>query len=333
MSSERRQDLQSNLLADRLEESILSIKPYLKWILAAIAALIIGSIVYGVWQSMSEKRQAEAWSELYFSSGRPDKLPTVYEDFPQTPAGLWARQTEADSLMARGLEAVYLDRDLSDELFSQAEEGYRAVLKKAQEPMLISRATLGLAQALDSEGKADEAVKEYKKLVSMKAIHRELAEDVERRVAFIQSSEGKEFFEWYATNRPTAPKPVDIPGNLNQLPGLPDLKFTPPAGSSPAGSSTAPAADDAATLKFAPVPSDSKAEMKETTGDATKPAEAPSSEAKPEETKPAPTSTEPVKTEPAPSTPAADVVKPEVKPESNPTPASPTEPAPVEPAK
>lgn len=246
MKSELRTELKSNLLADRLEEVILAIKPYLKLIGFSIAALIIAAIVYAVIRTNNEKASAEAWSELYFAANQSEKLDSVHSDFPSTSAGLWAKQKSADALLAQALEQVYIDRDLSDKLLKEARGAYRAVLGKAAEPMLISRATLGLAQVLDSEGNAAEAAREFKKLLTLSGTHPEMIADAQRHLEFIDSDDGRAFYEWFKTNRPTAPKPVDIPKNLGNLPNLPDLEFSSPAAPTnmpgkPDASSTTPA--------------------------------------------------------------------------------------------
>ncbi len=229
MKSELRTELKSNLLADRLEETVLAVKPYLKLIGFSVAAIAVASVVYGVMHSRSEKASANAWSDLYFAANRQEKLDEVSQDFPTTSAGLWAKQKSADALMSRALEQVYVDRDLADKLFVEAVDAYRSVLAKAQEPMLVCRATYGLAQALDSQGNATEAGREFKKVLTLPGSHSDMVADAQRRLQFIESEEGRTFYEWFKTNRPTAPKPVDIPANLGNLPTNPDLQFaTPP---------------------------------------------------------------------------------------------------------
>jgi len=227
--NQKNQELKSNLLADRLEEFFIGLKPYLKWIAAALVVLIAVSIAFGLRQQTAEKLAAESWSDFYFAAGRSDQLDTIYQTYPGTKGALWARQIESDSLMGRALTSVYLDRDLSDELFTQAAKGYQDILKQTSDPLLTSRATLGLAQSLDGQGKSAEALTQYKQLLTIKGIHEGLTEDIQRRVEFIESNEGKTFFTWYKDNRPTAPTPVNLPGNINQLPGMPDLQFTTPA--------------------------------------------------------------------------------------------------------
>ena len=231
--NQKKQDLQSNLLADRTEEFFISLKPYLKWFAAALVVLVAAAIAYGLRQQTAEKIAAESWTEFYFAGGRPDQLDAIAQTYPGTQGALWAQQTGSDSLMARALTSVYLDRNLSDELFSQASKGYQEVLAQTTDPLLTSRATLGLAQALDSQGKSAEALVQYKRLLETKGVYEGLVEDVTRRIEFIESEDGKSFFTWFQANRPAAPTPVNVPGNLNSLPGMPDLQFTTPGNTTP----------------------------------------------------------------------------------------------------
>jgi len=246
--NQKKQDLQSNLLADRMEEFFISLKPYLKWFAAALVVLVAVGIAYGLRQQTAEKLAAESWTEFYFASGRPDQLDAITQTYPGTQGALWAMQTGSDSLMARALSSVYLDRNLSDELFSQASKGYQEVLAQTTDPLLTSRATLGLAQALDSQGKSAEALVQYKRLLETKGAYEGLVEDVTRRIEFIESEDGKSFFTWFQANRPAAPTPVNVPGNLNSLPGMPDLQFTMPGNTTPGN--TTPLSE----MSFAPAP-------------------------------------------------------------------------------
>ncbi|MDZ4850834.1 MAG: hypothetical protein SGI77_16220 [Pirellulaceae bacterium] len=230
MKSELRTELKSNLLADRIEEVVLIVKPHLKLIGLAVGAVAVAACIYGYMHSTQEKASAEAWSELYFSANRTEKLDAVYQDFPNNVAGLWARQKSADALTSQALNQIYIDRDLSEKLLEEARTGYRAVLEKAQDPMLVCRATYGLAQVLDSEGNPAEAAREFKKLLTLPGVHSEMLADAQRRIEFIDSPEGRAFYEWFKNSRPTAPTPVDIPANLGNIPSQPDIQFsTPPA--------------------------------------------------------------------------------------------------------
>jgi hypothetical protein len=298
--NQKKQELQSNLLADRLEEFFISLKPYVKWFAAALVVFIAVGIAFGLRQQTAEKIAAESWTEFYFAGGRPDQLDAIAETFPGTQGALWATQTSSDSLMARALSSVYLDRNLSDELFAQAAKGYQEVLAQTTDPLLTSRATLGLAQALDSQGKSAEALVQYKSLLTTKGVYEGLAEDVKRRIEFIESEDGKSFFTWFQANRPAAPTPVNVPGNLNSLPGMPDLQFTTPGSSTPLSEmtfqpATSPTAPEKPEAPAAPPESSSFTTPPDAKADA--PADAPEAKPTPE------TST--IQTPPAASSTAA----------------------------
>jgi len=252
MKSELRTELKSNLLADRLEEVVLAIKPHLKLIGFSVAALAVAGIIYGLVRSRNENASANAWSDLYFAANRSEKLDEVSQDFPTTSAGLWAKQKSADGLMLRALEQVYVDRDLADKLLVEAIDAYRSVLAKAQEPMLVCRATYGLAQALDSHGNATEAGREFKKILTLSGAHTDMIADSQRRLQFIESDEGRTFYEWFKNNRPTAPKPVDIPKDLGNLPGSPDLQFGTPAAAPASSNVSGPPSESSSNFQMPP---------------------------------------------------------------------------------
>ncbi len=261
MKSELRTELKSNLLADRLEEVVLAVKPHLKLIGFSLAALAAAGVIYGLMYSRNEKAAANAWADLYFAANRHEKLDDVSQDYPTTSAGLWAKQKSADALMARALEQVYVDRDLADKLLVEANGAYQAVLAKAKEPMLVCRATYGLAQVFDSQGNAAEAAREFKKVLTLSGAHSDIIADSQRRLQFIESDEGRHFYEWFKNNRPTAPKPVDIPKDLGNLPNQPDIQFgassDPPAPSNDAAPPTESTSNNSgAALQMPPADAD-----------------------------------------------------------------------------
>ena len=272
-TNERRTELQSNLLADRLEGIALAVKPYLKLIGGIAAALVVLACVYAATAWKQEKASASAWSDYYFSGSRSEVLRDVYEDHPAQLAGLWARQGSGDALLGQALGQIYLDRDLAEKLLSEASEHYRHIISNSKDSFLVSRATYGLAQVLESQGKSEEALKEYKKLVVMGDVHPEMRADIARRVEFLQSGEGEKFISWFTSNRPTAPKAVDLPADMKSLPDKPDINFATP----PASGESKPSV---------PAPSDAKQANDVLQIPEAKPTE-PAVESKPTDTKPA----------------------------------------------
>ncbi len=243
MKTERRTELKSNLLADRLEGVILAVKPHLKTIGVVAAGLVVVGIGYAISQWQTERASADAWTEYYFSASRPETLRDVYDNHPTQIAGLWARQASGDSLLSQALGQIYVDRDLADKLLVEAGDHYRAVLEKGSEPLLLCRASFGLAQVLESQGKGEEALQEYKKLIGMKEVHPEMRDDIQRRITFLQSPEGVKFIEWFTKNRGASPKAVQVPADLQSLPNKPDLNFDSMPTAVPTGDAV-PAATD-----------------------------------------------------------------------------------------
>ncbi len=294
---ERRTELKSNLLADRLEGIALAIKPHIKLIGVLAAALAILGCVYAVMSWQREKAAASAWSDFYFSGSRAEVLRDVYEGHPTQSAGLWARQANGDALLGQALSQVYLDRDLADKLLTEASDHYRHIINNSKDSLLVSRATYGLAQVFESQGKAEEALKEYRNLATMEDVHPEMRADILRRTEFLQSEEGQKFNRWYSSNRPAAPKAVDLPKDLNSLPDKPDINFTTPAtsGDSKAAPPTSPETKPSGnTLKIPEAQPtqpavESKPAVETTPASETKPAaeSKPDTESKPADQKPA----------------------------------------------
>ncbi|MCY2975393.1 MAG: hypothetical protein NTW52_12085 [Planctomycetota bacterium] len=307
--NQKKQELQSNLLADRMEEFFISLKPYLKWFAAAIVVLVVAGIAFGLRKQTADKIAADSWTEFYFAGGRPDQLDAIAQTYPGTQGALWAQQTGSDSLMARALSSVYLDRNLSDELFTQASKGYQEVLAQTTDPLLTSRATLGLAQALDSQGKSAEALVQYKRLLTTPGVYEGLVEEAKRRIEFIESEDGKAFFTWFQSNRPAAPTPVNVPGNLKNLPGMPDLQFTTPGNTTPLSEMTFQPAPSATALPGTDAPADQASE---------KPASS-------EKSATAPEAATPTTDTPSSFSVPSDTPKPQVTTESSPIQSPPTE--------
>jgi tetratricopeptide (TPR) repeat protein len=246
MKSEVRHKLQTNYLADKAGHAIESTRPFAMWILLGVLALALVGVILGWIQSAAHQKSAVAWSEYFFASNDAKELSNIYEDNPGTIAGLWALQSEADMELSRGMDAVYMDRQQGDDTIKKAKSLYEKVLDKARDPMLLSRATLGLAQAYEAMGDIEKAVGEYKKVLGMDGTGTALAAELQRRVDWLQSKDSQQFYAWYREFHPTPSPPVSVPSDLNKLPTTPDLKFEPVVPSA-AGPKDSPASAPGAT--------------------------------------------------------------------------------------
>jgi hypothetical protein len=236
-TSDRIRELEANELARRATTALERTRPALGWLGISLGVLALVALGWGWWSTQVQKKSAQAWSDFYFASGDPDQLIAVYEDHPDSIAAQWARQSEADSQVARGMDSVYVDREQADTLFRRARSNYSGILEKSNDPMLRARATLGLAQAFEGSGEVDKAIAEYKNVLAMTQVPAAMTSEVQRRMEWLQSPGSKDFYAWYRDFRPAPAAPVNVPGDLKSLPGLPDFQL-PPLQSSPA---TAPA--------------------------------------------------------------------------------------------
>jgi tetratricopeptide (TPR) repeat protein len=234
MKSERKQIQESNLLADKIEQMAIKLKTAMPAILAVTTVVILGLLAYGFYASVKETESAKGWTKLYFSDTDASDLTAISTDFSGTTAGLWAKQTSADANMSRALEKVYLDRDLAEEFYKEAIADYKAVAEKSSDPFLVGRANYGLAQASEGMGDQEKALSYYRKVIANKGMGTELIAEVTKRVVWIESAAGEEFFAWYKANRASSPVLNASPGLNAPLPGVPNMDFPPKQNDAPA---------------------------------------------------------------------------------------------------
>ena len=242
MKSERKQTLESNLLADKIEELAVQLKKALPAILAVTAVVVLGLLSYGLYSTMKETQSAKAWTALYFADTDTTDLMAISADFGGTTAALWAKQTAADANMSRALEKVYLDRDLAEQFYKEAMADYRFVADKSSDAFLAGRANYGIAQAAEGMGDSSQAISFYRKVITNKSMGAEMIAEVTKRIAWLESKAGEEFYTWYKTSRASSPV-LNVSPSVNlPLPSAPNMTF-------PAKST-----GDIPAAGFAPVP-------------------------------------------------------------------------------
>ena len=112
MNTDRRHELQHNVLADYLTRINESIEPHSKLIAAVVGVAIVGSLGFMFYQSNVSGQRSDATLQLVLAAGEGDAevLSMVGEQYAQTTAGSWARLYQADELMSRGMRVLYTDR-------------------------------------------------------------------------------------------------------------------------------------------------------------------------------------------------------------------------------
>ena len=227
MKSERKQIQESNLLADKIEQQAIKLKNALPAIVAVTTVVVLGLLAYGFYTSVQEKESAKGWTALYFADTDRADLTAISSDFKGTAAGLWAKQIAGDANMARALEKVYLDRDLAEQFYKEAIAEYGEVAEKSTDPFLTGRTNFGLAQASEGMGDHDKALSFYRKVITNKAMSVEMIAEATKRVSWLESKAGEEFYAWYKTSRASSPVLNENPTTPSPLPNEPNISFPP----------------------------------------------------------------------------------------------------------
>ena len=225
MKSERKQIQESNLLADKIEQLAVKLKKAMPAILAVTVVAVLGLLSYGLFTSVKEKESAKGWTALYFADTDTADLTAISTDYSSTTAGLWAKQTAADANMSSALEKVYLDRDLAETFYKEAIDQYQAVSEKSSDPFLSGRANFGLAQAFEGMGENEKALSTYRKVITNKTMGMELIAEVTKRVAWLESKSGEEFYTWYKSSRASAPVLNSKTPTTTPVPAEPNMVF------------------------------------------------------------------------------------------------------------
>jgi len=257
----KRHELQQNELAFWLEEKIEDIRPYFPVIgLGTLAAL---AVVIGVWWYSSQQAQASAssWNQYFSAIGernQEEALQKVIDDEKTSEPANWARQTLADSNLARGAAAVFTDREESKKRLETAVALYSEILKYTNDPLLQARAGFGLARAQESLFKPEDAKKLYEE-VAKSSPDTVIGQEAKASVERLSNPEELKMLEWLAKQTPKRPAPVPS-GRPGAIPGLPgDLPDRPDIGLPDFGGSVAPSGEKSSGGLSFPAPGDAPA--------------------------------------------------------------------------
>lgn len=219
MKTERRHELQTNVLADSLARWIDKAKPYSRAALAIVIALVAAVFVWGYQSAQGVRRQSEGWSEYYDAMMTRDpreRLSDIAERYAGTSVAHWSRVVLADIQLDDGTNRLFTDRVGAREELQSAVEDYQALLRESDDPMLTQRATFGLARA--REGLAKDLVKareEYRSIAT-KWPDSPYAAPAEARAKDLDRMATKSFYDWFAKYEPPRP--------MSKEPGTPGVR-------------------------------------------------------------------------------------------------------------
>lgn len=217
MKTERRHELQTNVLADWLGNKAEELKPYSRAIVggAVAIAVVLFTVIYLSGKTTKELEQG--WADYFavVESQDVSGLREVADKHAATDVGLWARQSESDLLLQEGISQLYIDRDDADSKLSKAQDGYLVVSQNAKDPMLKRRGTFGLAQTYEARNNLEDAEKSFGEIAS-RWPETMIGKESQRRLEQLKDESIKEFYAWFFEQEPRRRQ-----ASLPQSPSLP----------------------------------------------------------------------------------------------------------------
>jgi hypothetical protein len=168
MKTERRHELQTNWLADRMGELILVTKPYLKGVVGVLLAALVLWCTYLFLAHRADAEAASGWTSLWQGLlGGPtatEQLQTLSDTSPKRPTGEWAQLILSDNALTNGVNSLFTDKTAGRSQINIALDGYRTVLTNSTDPLAREHALFGVGRAEESLCKLDDAQRAYEQL-------------------------------------------------------------------------------------------------------------------------------------------------------------------------
>lgn len=215
MKSERRHELQHNALADWMARTGEELKPYQNLILSVVVIGLVTFAAYTWWSRTSASQAAKAWGE--FNDGMETRdlteLTQVIENYPDTKVAHTATVLSGDYRLNNGCYQLFENKVIGEQQLSKAIILYESDLRQSKSPMLLERATFGLARAKEAKGNLEEAERYYREVVANWS-DGAYAEAANQRLDELKRPEIKQLYDDF---RNFDPKPAfsnefDVPG-------------------------------------------------------------------------------------------------------------------------
>lgn len=240
--TERRHELQQNELAAYLEKVNKQIEPYSKPILGVVLVVMAVGIGWSFYSSEQEADSSFATLELIKATSAqmidPEDLDTVNSEFPETSAGKLAKLYQGLALVNEGNDLIYEDTESATETLKEGIEVLTSVAEGNNDPLIKSRAYLGIALAQTTLGDTEAAVAAYEEVE--KADESEaMVEYAANRIATLTSTATKEFSDWFKDTSFAVATPANPDPSLPPANGLPSIdSFLPDLGTPSTDSDT-----------------------------------------------------------------------------------------------
>jgi tetratricopeptide (TPR) repeat protein len=217
MKAQHRHELQTNSLAEWLENAIQRLKPYARAIVGVLVALAIVLGVYAYLGMVERRTEVAASDQLIVGLGSPNprELQNTMDEYRGTQPATIAQLVLAERTLDDGANMLFLNKQAGRENIFKAAEAFAAVEKDSHDPMLRSWALYGLGRAHESMGDLDRAQDDFQRLVK-EYPEGSLADAARTHLNRLNQPAVKEFYDWFAKQEPRPPAAENEPG----VPGL-----------------------------------------------------------------------------------------------------------------
>jgi predicted negative regulator of RcsB-dependent stress response len=220
MKSAHRHQLETNVLAQRLEQYVARYRPYTSRIIGVLVAVLVLILVWTFVAGNSAKSRSEAWDSYNRALGgtqvNPDEIHRTAQEYPNTTMQQMADVTWADAQVWMASRIYLNNRKPAMDALERAASAYQGVIQTSSDENLVGRARLGLARIYEMQNHLDKARDEYRRVTG--AYARYGKDQAER----LDKPEAQDIYNWLATAQAppvaagTPGKPLDFsPGELS----------------------------------------------------------------------------------------------------------------------
>jgi hypothetical protein len=212
MKSQRRHELQTNMLADWLGDVLDRIRPYQNVILGVAILALAGVVGLTILSHRRASYAGQAWDSMgSLLATNPADFEKTIKLYPNTPAAQWSRVLTGDMYLANGVNELFSSKPIGLEQLGRAQEQYLAALNAdTKKGWIAERAAFGLARTMEAAGKLDEAARRYDEIVQQWP-NGMFKEEAASRSKELQKQSVKWFYDQFAAYNPQPPAPVKEP--------------------------------------------------------------------------------------------------------------------------
>lgn len=230
MNNQRRHELERNVLAEKMGEGYGKVQPVFKPILMIAAAALLGFLGYQFISSQQSQAESKNWTDYYFNqtSAQQDaeSLAALADEFGAKPSGQWTYHSAAQVYLREGSRDLFTNRKQGTDSIRKAIKLWEKVKDSSISELQLS-AKLGLAEAHESLGELDAAVKYYQAVADVPGASDDQKKRLNERIAYLKSADAKSFYDWFAKLDPKPTAPPVFSGDLGLPPTTPSISLDP----------------------------------------------------------------------------------------------------------